>query len=638
MSSNDNGGNRAGDLELVARMEALYPAVLADCLDRLGHRNQVLAPRIRPLYPTARVAGIAFTVQCDDIDQIPEDSDDHYKGELQAVDALQSGDVMVVSNCEGPYWGELLATASRYRGAVGIVAERLRPGHAPADRHAVSDVCEGHPRDGFTGAARRLQRRHAGPVRGCHDRRGGSNPWRSRRRRGGSPGRCRGGHHGCGGEGRRRDMVREVRGGHAGLGGVPDIWDHLDGSGSDVSDSSPKIAGPAVPDPFVYDPFDWAVQEDPYPYYRVLVDEYPVYEPRAATGGRCRGSTTFEPPRATGRHFSNADGTELDGAADMYTEIFGPGIFIFTDPPDHDRIRKVAHRWFTPRGVKDHESRIRRNVVQLLDELALRGEADLAEEFAWRLPVSTISDVLGFPQSDHGLIVHWMLELEARHSNLTEVPESARKAGADLADYIADALGDRRRNPGDDLLSVFAEAERGGDLLPEEARGLTFILVLAGIDTSACLISNTLHRLASRPDDVRALVADPTRIPAVVEEMIRYEAPVQGLARRTTQDVTLHDVTIPAGGWVWLSWAAANRDPRAFPDPDLLDFERPAKRNLGFGDGIHHCIGAPLARLEARIAIEIFFSRHPNYRLVGQGTRLHMHGTRGWVHLPGILA
>ena len=405
-----------------------------------------------------------------------------------------------------------------------------------------------------------------------------------------------------------------------------------------MSDPSPKIAGPAVPDPFVYDPFDWAVQEDPYPYYRVLVDEYPVYR----TPGRDWWTLSrFDDVRAAARDwqtFSNADGTELDGAADMYTEIFGPGIFIFTDPPDHDRIRKVAHRWFTPRGVKDHESSIRRNVVQLLDELALRGEADLAEEFAWRLPVSTISDVLGFPQSDHGLIVHWMLELEARHSNLTEVPESARKAGADLADYIADALDDRRRNPGDDLLSVFAEAERGGDLLPEEARGLTFILVLAGIDTSACLISNTLHRLASRPDDVRALVADPTRIPAVVEEMIRYEAPVQGLARRTTQDVTLHDVTIPAGGWVWLSWAAANRDPRAFPDPDVLDFERPAKRNLGFGDGIHHCIGAPLARLEARIAIEIFFSRYPNYRLVGQGTRLHMHGTRGWVHLPGILA
>ena len=122
-SANTTRDDSGKTLELVARLDALYPAVVADCLDRLGYRNQVLAPRIRPLYPTARVAGVAFTVECVDTNEIPDDPDDHYKGELQAVDALSPGDVMVVSNCEGPYWGELLATASRYRGATGIVAD-----------------------------------------------------------------------------------------------------------------------------------------------------------------------------------------------------------------------------------------------------------------------------------------------------------------------------------------------------------------------------------------------------------------------------------------------------------------------------------------------------------------------------------
>jgi cytochrome P450 len=397
------------------------------------------------------------------------------------------------------------------------------------------------------------------------------------------------------------------------------------------------VARSALSEPFVYNPFAWDVQEDPYPYYRVLLDRYPVYRTPDRDWWTLSRFDDVRDAARDWRTFSNASGTELDGAAEMYTETFGHGIFIFEDPPAHDRLRKVVQRWFTPRSVQAFDGRIRTAVEDLIDELVETDPVDLAEDFAWRLPISTISEVLGFPTSDHRHLLHWMLELEARHSNLEELPASARAAGVELAEYIASSLDQRRRHARDDLLTVLVDAEKHGDLQPDEARGLTFILVLAGIDTSACLMSNTLHRLATRPDDRRMLAQEPRRLPAAIEEMIRFEAPVQGLARRATRGVELHGVTIPQGGWVWLSWAAANRDERRFPDPDVLDFQRPTQRNLGFGEGIHHCIGAPLARLEARIALEVFLARFPRYELCGAGQRLHMHGTRGWVHLPASL-
>jgi cytochrome P450 len=390
---------------------------------------------------------------------------------------------------------------------------------------------------------------------------------------------------------------------------------------------------------FFYDPFSPVVQQDPYPFYRVLLDQHPVWR---TPERECWTLSRYEDIQGAARDwktFSNSRGVELDDVVDVYPDTFGPGIVINTDPPDHGRIRKVVHKSFTPRSVQALEPVVRANVAELLDELSASDSPDLASGLAWRLPVLTTSDLLGFPRSDHPLILGWMLELEARDPDvdLAEMPASARSAASDLADYIAASLEERRGRPRDDLLSLFVAAEEAGQLAHGESRGLTFIFVLAGIDTTACLVSNTLHRLAPRPDDRARFVADHDRIPAAVEEMIRYEAPVQGLARVTTRDVEVHGVTIPEGAWVWLAYAAANRDPRVFPNPDELDFDRPATRHLGFGEGIHHCIGAPLARLEGRIAMELFFARFPDYEIAGEGRRLRQHTTRGWVHLPAAL-
>jgi cytochrome P450 len=235
-----------------------------------------------------------------------------------------------------------------------------------------------------------------------------------------------------------------------------------------------------------------------------------------------------------------------------------------------------------------------------------------------------------------------MYDFEARQSEPDEedhfdLPAVAQEAGAELARYIGEAVAERRKRPKDDLLSVIVEAERSGALEYDEPRGLTFILVMAGIDTTACLLSNTLQRLQPRHDDRRRLVADPTLIPDAVEEMIRWEAPVQGLARVATTDISLHGQTIPEGAAVWFAYAAANRDERRFPDAERLDLFRKQRRHLGFGEGIHHCIGAPLARLEARVALQEFFTRFDEYELAEPCERLHQHTTRGWTHLSAVL-
>ena len=398
----------------------------------------------------------------------------------------------------------------------------------------------------------------------------------------------------------------------------------------------------SVAKPFDYDPFSAAVQLEPYPYYQLLRDEYPVFHNERRNFWTLSRFADVQAAARNWEVYSNARGVELDDTVDFYPKTFGPGIVINTDPPEHDRIRKVVHRQFTPRMILALEGRIRTVVTELLDELEEQPAPDLAEGFTWRLPVSTISHMLGFPREDQAFLHALMYDFEARQSepdqaDLYDLPDVAREAGIKLAAYIADHIEDRRRHPRSDLLSSIVQAEGTGELKVDESRGLCFILVMAGIDSTACLMSNAFHRFQSRPDDRRQMVDDPSTIPAAVEEITRWEAPVTGLARITTTDVTVHGQTIPADSWVWLSFAAANRDERRYANPDELDIHRKPKRHLGFGDGLHHCIGAPLARLEARIAFEEFFRRFPDYEITTPAERLHQHTTRGWAHLTAKL-
>ncbi len=388
---------------------------------------------------------------------------------------------------------------------------------------------------------------------------------------------------------------------------------------------------------FAYDPFSLTIQEDPYPYYKTLRDHYPVYH-NAERGfwAISRYQDVLAASRDW-RSFSNRKGVELDEVTDVYPDTFGPGIVINTDPPAHDRIRKVVHRAFTVRGVRELEGTIRRHIRDLFGELREGDVADLAADFSWRLPVRTISGILGYPAEDRDRIQEWMFALEARNRDLAVMPTSALTAAQELAGYIAALAAERKARPRDDLISLMGEAERGGQLAEGETRGLTFILTLAGIDTTACLLSNALYRLQPLPGDRAWLAEDPGRIPGAVEEILRFESPVQGLARVAAADVPLHGQTIPEGAWVWLIHAAANRDERQFSEPDRMDVRRDQPRNVAFGDGLHHCIGAPLARLEGRIALEEFLTTFPGYEFTGPNERLHQHTTRGWVHLNAVL-
>jgi cytochrome P450 len=392
----------------------------------------------------------------------------------------------------------------------------------------------------------------------------------------------------------------------------------------------------------IYDPFDPVVLEDPYPYYRELRDNHPVYyNPRRRFWTVSRFDDTQEAAR-NWKALSSASGVELDDTQTFYPETFGPGNVVITDPPDHRRIRAVAQQHFTPRAVQRLEPQIRSIVVDLLDGLEASTDPDLAHDFAWRIPVATVSHMLGFPPADRAFLADLLFEFETREpdagqDDYFDVPAAARRAGTTLAGYIADQLDSRRAHPGDDLLSMLVAAEARGQLEPDEPRGLTFILVMAGVDTTACLVSNALHRLQPLGEDRRRIPTDREFATRVIEELVRFEAPVQGEARVALEDVTIREQTIPAGSRVWLCYGAANRDERRFDRPDDLDFERGAKRHLGFGEGIHHCIGAPLARLEGRVALEEFCRRFPEYALAADRRRLNQHTTRGWVRLPARL-
>jgi cytochrome P450 len=395
----------------------------------------------------------------------------------------------------------------------------------------------------------------------------------------------------------------------------------------------------AVQTAFSYDPFSPVVQQDPYPYYRTLRDEFPVYHNPERGFFAISRYADLQAASRDWHSFSNRRGVELDEVTDVYPDTFGPGIVINYDPPEHDRIRKVVHSAFTVRGIRAFEQIIRGHVRSLFAELAREPVADLAAGFAWRLPVRTISSILGYREEDRERIEHLMFEFEARSpaADLAVMPRSARQAAQELADYIRELAAERKAHPRDDLLSVMGQAERTGELKDGETRGLAFILTMAGVDTTACLLSNTFFRLEPLPEDRAWLAADPRVIPGAVEEMLRFESPVQGLARIAPADIILHDVAIAEGSWVWLIHAAANRDDRQFAQPDVLNVRATPPRHLAFGDGIHHCIGAALARLEGRIALEEFFGTFRDYSIVGPNERLHQHTTRGFVHLNAEL-
>jgi cytochrome P450 len=382
----------------------------------------------------------------------------------------------------------------------------------------------------------------------------------------------------------------------------------------------------------VYDPF--AANDDPYATYCQMRDLAPVY--RNEQRGIWALSRYDDVLDASRRWdvFSQRPSIDLDDTG----AFFQPGNMVDEDPPRHDRLRDAVRGEFAPKHIRALEEAVRRRVRAFVDSFLERGSVDLADEFARVLPAHVVCDLLGFPEEDHRLVRAWFDEMVRRTPGEVEVPESAWAANRAMRSYVADAMADRRARPRADMLTALVEAEKSGALEPGEAASMPVHLFFAGIQTTSALIARSLLLLAQHPEQRHVLVSDPSLLPTAIEEFLRFESPIQWFARTATRDVALHDELIPKGARVLLMWGSANRDERRWADGQRLDVTRAPRRHLAFGDGIHHCLGAPLARLEGRIALEELLPRIPDYELTGDVVPLYTPGERVLAHLPVVVS
>jgi cytochrome P450 len=363
-----------------------------------------------------------------------------------------------------------------------------------------------------------------------------------------------------------------------------------------------------------FNPFVASFQDDPYPSYRRLRDEQPAYH-YDSDGVGVWVLSRFEDVTAAlmDRHtFSSA----LKVTHSRFASVFEGGRqLITTDPPLHDRIRHAVKDRFAPKRIQLLESKIRADSLRLVKRLSRFDTIDVAREFAWTLTLGIITDILGLPETDRLQVLSWYQEQE--YSERWD--EATKETTLRYAQYFDALASERLAHPGEDLMSELMRLTVDGPLTRADAVVLYKDLFEGGLDVPANLMGNALLALADHPEQ-RALLAasgaDPAWMRVAVEEFARYDAPIQCIPRVTTTDIELHGAPIPRGSLILLLLGSANRDERRFSEPDRLDLTRPPKRNLPFGNGVHFCIGAPLARLEARIALPILIGAIPEYELV----------------------
>ncbi|MFC1418012.1 cytochrome P450 family protein [Streptacidiphilus cavernicola] len=305
-----------------------------------------------------------------------------------------------------------------------------------------------------------------------------------------------------------------------------------------------------------------------------------------------------------------------------------------TDPPEHTRLRALVTRAFSTGAVARMRPYIASVTEELLDRWPVRGRVDLVADLAVPLPVTVICELLGVPEADRAEVRIWSAELFAAGQ-----PERIDAASHALADYLSALIAARRRAPGDALLDQLIAVRDGSDrLTEEELLSLSVLLLVAGHETTANFLGNAVLALLLHPDELAGLIREPARIPDALDELLRFDAPVSTATfRYAAEPLTLGGVHIPAGAPVLVAPGAANRDPLRFASPDRLDLTRDASGQLGFGHGIHRCLGAPLARAEGEIALRALLARFPGLRLAVPADQLAWRRTRlmrGLVSLP----
>jgi cytochrome P450 len=383
-----------------------------------------------------------------------------------------------------------------------------------------------------------------------------------------------------------------------------------------------------------WDPFDVDLDSAPYAVWRRLRDEQPVYRNDAYDFWALSRFEDVERAHTDPGTFISGRGTVLEL---MGTTLAAAGLMIFMDPPDHTSLRALVSRAFTPRRVGQLEARIRELCAELLDPHVGSGGFDYVKDFGAHLPSQVISALVGVPDEDREEQRHNIDQVFHIEPGVGMINDVSFQAQIALYEYLTHLVERRTREPQDDLLSALCQAEiadESGDkrrLTLDETVGFANLLFSAGTETVGRLLGNAAVVLSQYPDDRAALVAEPGLIGNAVEELLRFEAPSPVQGRWTAREVTLRGVTIPAASKVLLLTGSAGRDERAFPDPDRFDVRRQMRHHLSFGYGIHFCVGAALARLEGRVALEETLKRFPEWELDGEHvTRQHTSTVRGY--------
>lgn len=389
-------------------------------------------------------------------------------------------------------------------------------------------------------------------------------------------------------------------------------------------------------DEIVFDPYSYDFHEDPYPYYRRLRDQAPVYRNEQlnfwALSRHADVLSGFRNSTALSNHY----GVSLDPIS-RTPDAHKVMSFLAMDDPDHLRLRALVSKAFTPRRIRELEPRVQQLAQRHLDTALAGKHFDFVADFAGKLPMDVISELMGVPQPDRARIRELADGVVHREDGVADVPKSAMRASGDLMVYYIDLIKEFKKQPGDNLTSALLEAEIDGDrLTDDEIMAFLFLMVIAGNETTTKLLANAVYWGHRNPDQLVPVYTDHSRVPLWVEETLRYDTSSQILARTAAEDLTVSETTIPEGDVVLLLPGSANRDERVFDDADAYRIGRDiGSKLMSFGSGAHFCLGAHLARMEARVALTELFKRIRGYHLDEAGAvRVHSSNVRGFAYLP----
>lgn len=392
--------------------------------------------------------------------------------------------------------------------------------------------------------------------------------------------------------------------------------------------------------PLHFDHYDHALQDDPYPTYARMREEAPLFHNEEQDFWVLSRHADLHRAFRSDDVFSNRMGVSLDPSswnenAHLVTSFLG------MDPPEQTRLRKLVSRGFTPKRVADLEPRIAQISASHLDAAVERESFDWITDYAGKFPMDVISEMLGVPEADRDEVRAYADRLVAREDGLRDVPPAGFEAAMWLFDYYAHLLADRKKRPGDDLVSALLAVsdQEGSDgrMTDQELTAFLFLMVVAGNETTTKLLGNAVANICRHPDQRAAVFADPSLVEPWIEETLRYEASSQLLGRLVTKDFTVDGVTCPAGSRIMLNIGAANHDHDVFADAEEFDIRRDKAelaKHIAFGGGRHYCLGANLARLEANTALQQLVARCSAIDVTGRPQRFYSANVRGYASLP----